>query len=688
MALRKAQIQISTTADVSGANQAAAAMGKVSTAANTSTESSRKLGHMAGQAGFQVQDFAVQVGAGTSALTAFAQQAPQLLGVFGPTGAIAGALVAVGAVAAKIFLTMAEDAKKAGEAAEEMGEKATEAFRAAGEKEAAKTIAAIEQMTRLTDILRDSEVGLAQAKNERARSEASLLQTQQSLTEAAIQYLDKTGQIIEAEDAIAESRRKTAEAQKEAAIADIEAGVQIERQRYENIRDQKRGVQEEVVESQRILNELQAEQQRLTQQLNIQRTFDESMVKAGVEDEGFQSVAAKQASIQLANIEKRISALIGFIESAPEKIADLTAAAYEQGAVIDKAVESAQTQINKIESEFQLKEKAATLTEAAAGITQSVSEITTAIGQFEPITDVQAQAKDKILSAVRDGEISARDQLEINGNIQLLMSTLQTSQSGMVANLNALIENQKSLAEQMKNAESAIQSLRKNPQTITPIEVGKGEDVLQINFDPIRTEASVFSESLDLVRDSTERLGTKIKSAIESLSSIIDGVSTEEIAAKGQEVSSAVSSILDGVSTEEIATRSAQLSDVLRDLSESVDQIQVGGISAMAEKAKQSAAEILTVIGGFDPINETQAQAKERIMQAVSDGQITAQEQLTISSNLQLLLSQMKTGQEGMTASLRELINNQSMLTAKLQSANAEIGSLRSKINNLMIINR
>ena len=75
-------------------------------------------------------------------------------------------------------------------------------------------------------------------------------------------------------------------------------------------------------------------------------------------------------------------------------------------------------------------------------------------------------------------------------------------------------------------------------------------------------------------------------------------------------------------------------------------------------------------------------------MQAVSDGHITAQEQLTISSNLQLLLSQLKTGQEGMTSSLRELINNQSMLTAKLQSANSEIGSLCSKINNLMLINR
>jgi hypothetical protein len=57
----------------------------------------RNFGMMAGQVGFQVQDFAVQVANGTSAITAFGQQAPQALGMFGPKGALLGAIVAVGA---------------------------------------------------------------------------------------------------------------------------------------------------------------------------------------------------------------------------------------------------------------------------------------------------------------------------------------------------------------------------------------------------------------------------------------------------------------------------------------------------------------------------------------------------------------------------------------------------------------
>jgi hypothetical protein len=446
--------------DATSINRAEAALASFGQRAQTAQSGARNVGSVAAQAGFQVQDFAVQVGAGTSALTAFAQQAPQLLGVFGPTGAIAGALVAVGAVAAKIFIGMAADAKEAGEAAEEMAERMKEAFAAAGEKEAKQAISTFEHLTELTNILRESEISLTEAKYKRAASEATLLKSQQSLTEAAIDYLDKTGQIQNAEEALAESRRQTAEAQKEAAISDIENAVQIERDRYENIRAQKRDVQEEVLQSQARINELQAEQQRLTQELNRQRRFDEGMVEAGVKDEGFESAAAQKAAAQLANIEKQIASLLSFVEAAPSKINDLTAAAYEQGAKIDAAVENAKTEIDRIESEFALNEQAATLREAATGITQSVSEITTAIGSFQPITEAQTQAKDRIMQAVADGEITAQEQLTISSNLQLLLAQMRTGQEGITSVLRELLANQTSLTSKMQAANNEIGQLR------------------------------------------------------------------------------------------------------------------------------------------------------------------------------------------------------------------------------------
>lgn len=63
-----------------------------------------KLGQVVGQAGFQLQDFVVQVGSGQNALVALAQQGSQLLGVFGGFGAVAGAGLAILAVAANMAI--------------------------------------------------------------------------------------------------------------------------------------------------------------------------------------------------------------------------------------------------------------------------------------------------------------------------------------------------------------------------------------------------------------------------------------------------------------------------------------------------------------------------------------------------------------------------------------------------------
>lgn len=55
------------------------------------------------QVGYQVQDFAVQVQGGTSMLVALGQQGSQLLGIFGPAGAIAGMILAIGTGLAGAF---------------------------------------------------------------------------------------------------------------------------------------------------------------------------------------------------------------------------------------------------------------------------------------------------------------------------------------------------------------------------------------------------------------------------------------------------------------------------------------------------------------------------------------------------------------------------------------------------------
>lgn len=68
------------------------------------TKRSKKFSMGMQQAGFQVGDFAAQVQNGTSAMTALGQQGPQLLGIFGMWGALAGAALAIGTALAKVSM--------------------------------------------------------------------------------------------------------------------------------------------------------------------------------------------------------------------------------------------------------------------------------------------------------------------------------------------------------------------------------------------------------------------------------------------------------------------------------------------------------------------------------------------------------------------------------------------------------
>lgn len=82
-------------------------------AVNQATKAGGSFRSQFQQAGYQIQDFIVQVQGGQSALVAFSQQGSQLAGAFGPTGAIVGAVIALGTVIAGTLITALNGGKNA-----------------------------------------------------------------------------------------------------------------------------------------------------------------------------------------------------------------------------------------------------------------------------------------------------------------------------------------------------------------------------------------------------------------------------------------------------------------------------------------------------------------------------------------------------------------------------------------------
>ncbi|EEA7628941.1 phage tail length tape measure family protein [Salmonella enterica] len=131
------QLAILDEAQESGARSAAILAAQLRAGSKATDEEKQKIGELTGrlfdmkaandtgakghgnwkstmqQAGYQVQDFIVQVQGGQSALVAFSQQGSQLAGAFGPGGAVIGAVLALSTVVAGTLITSLNGGKNA-----------------------------------------------------------------------------------------------------------------------------------------------------------------------------------------------------------------------------------------------------------------------------------------------------------------------------------------------------------------------------------------------------------------------------------------------------------------------------------------------------------------------------------------------------------------------------------------------
>ncbi|WP_230350897.1 phage tail tape measure protein [Lelliottia sp. WAP21] len=140
------QLAVLDEAQENGARSAAVLAAQLRAGSKASDEEKQKIGQLTGQlfdmqrttqasaggnkgwkssmqqAGYQVQDFIVQVQGGQSALVAFSQQGSQLAGAFGPGGAVIGAVIALGSIIAGTLITSLNGGKTAMDALKDAAE--------------------------------------------------------------------------------------------------------------------------------------------------------------------------------------------------------------------------------------------------------------------------------------------------------------------------------------------------------------------------------------------------------------------------------------------------------------------------------------------------------------------------------------------------------------------------------------
>jgi hypothetical protein len=460
-----------------GAARSIDAVSQASDKAATSTAKAGKgtasIGVIAQSAGYQVQDFAVQVAGGTSALVAMSQQAPQFLGVFGPGGAIAGALIAVGAIALKVFNGMADDSANAAEKA---------AFLAESIKDVSETAAKA--------VGEDIDFGLKQI-DDAADAALALIGAFDGVTEAAnasaLASLSNAEKIRKAEIEIRKLRGEQVDEIKEIQAATAaESAMREEQARQaiaaENTRvEQAKAAQAEVQKAGDLkLQELANAQASLlteNQKLGVLRAQRDELEKQAKErgkiSEGeipfMKTPAAEgaqkqlddqffQASIALA--EQNRAALEAKVKDISDQLSENAKAVNSAMTTVAATVQEAAIAIPQIAEEFKTADIVAQVDAIKQVATQAATQVQGIIDTVKPITEVERAAIESLKVDASDRQISANETARVAQNLATIRSLINTQMGTAATNTEKLIQTISAMQQRLDAQQRQIGQLQ------------------------------------------------------------------------------------------------------------------------------------------------------------------------------------------------------------------------------------
>lgn len=488
MANKKVQIQIDTKATGNGAKQTTddlkkmgAEADKVGAKANAAAQSaSRAASGRAAQVGFQVQDIAVQAQAGTAATTILAQQGSQLLGIFGPTGAILGGVLAIGSAAAGVFLKMGEDTETVAQKADKLKD-ALDNVRKNAEKLKSSEIdmgrEAIDEAIELVGILRQSYEQAAAAEQ---KYSDSALQNVEALRIAEVELRKLRGEEIneiaeagarqEYNQKLVEQKReqelRAAEERKNAALQEKADAEELLRSRAHALVSGQEELDQRI-EQLAALKAQRAELEKISQQRD---TTVDAFSESGMTNAFTPEAYAARQQLQQTPFDAQFQQLQGQIDA-------LSKATTEQGGelysgLIEAAQKLAEAQA-QLPAALQTFEAEAARINEAAGVEQikaavqgsvdvakqQAAEVNELIKDFVPANEQQSQAIAVIKQATSDLQIDATEAPKVAQNLSFIRQSLGLSNAEAAKNTDLIIQSLNAAALRLKQQQNQIRAI-------------------------------------------------------------------------------------------------------------------------------------------------------------------------------------------------------------------------------------
>jgi hypothetical protein len=429
----------------------------------------------AAQVGLQVQDIAVQAQMGVAATTILAQQGSQLLGAFGPTGAILGGILAIGAAATGVFMKMGDDTATAEEKASFLANAIDTIAKNAGKLESEKIDMGRDAIAEAIELTKLLAQGFQAASNNEQLFTNQALAGINNLKQAEIELKKLRGDYTDAQAGL-----DTIKLQNEAILLQQEQQKQAEIEKVKQAEQAKILAQDELAQRGQALVITQQELDTEIKRLDALRERKKELEKIAKEvappatgygqnpamyspDFNPRAKAAKQELAQtpfdaeIKALDERITAISNAVNGRLQE--DLNAAA--QGLLASElTLQNVSIEVTGALERLDLKGQEQYITgktkEIEAQATANAELLRKTFENITPVNQAQQEGLATIQVLLKDNQILANETGKATVAIQQVTSSATAAQNINITNVNMLIQQMNNFGRDLQKQNKEI----------------------------------------------------------------------------------------------------------------------------------------------------------------------------------------------------------------------------------------